>query len=115
MILYIILGAIGVLFALMIWLIVRISRDKKVTSRTLSITKLIFVSTQVAAILWVSISYAIALYSTLKLGQTFPVEELSSQAINTILGGTALKVLENIFEHNDSVWTGKSDKDSTDD
>ena len=109
--LYLILGALVVLFILMIWLIIRIGRDKKSEHKMISITRLIFVSTQVAAIVWVTISYVIALYSTIKLGQTFPVEELSSQAINTILGGTALKVVENIFEHNDSVWTGKSRTD----
>ena len=33
--------------------------------------------------------------------QPFPVVELSQQAITTVLGVNVLKVLENIFEHND--------------
>jgi hypothetical protein len=73
-----------------------------------SITKALFVSTQIAALIWVSLSYAIALYSTIKLGEAFPVETLSQQAIETILGVNALKVVENIFEHNDSKILGIS-------
>ena len=73
-----------------------------------SITRLLFVTTQVAALCWVSISYLIALYATVKLGQVLPIETLSGQAIDTILGVTALKVIENIFEHNDGAVFGKS-------
>ena len=47
-------------------------------------------------------SYAIAIYATVRLAQPFPVVELSQQAITTILGVNVLKVVENIFEHNDS-------------
>ena len=72
------------------------------------ITRLLFVTTQVAALCWVSISYLIALYGTVKLGQVFPIETLSGQAIDTILGVTALKVVENIFEHNDGAVFGRS-------
>lgn len=72
------------------------------------ITKLLFVTTQIAALGWVSISYLIALYGTVKLGQVFPVETLSEQAITTILGVNALKVVENIFEHNDGAVFGRS-------
>lgn len=66
-----------------------------------SVTRLLFVTTQLAALLWVSVSYLIAIYATVKLSQPFPVVELSQQAITTILGVNMLKVLENIFEHND--------------
>ena len=77
--------------------------------RTLkSITASLFVTTQVAAIFWVSASYIIAFYSTLRLGQPFPVETLSQQAITSLLGVSALKVIENIFEHNDGVVWGTS-------
>lgn len=72
------------------------------------ITKMLFVTTQVAALGWVSISYLIALYATVKLGQVFPIETLSGQAIDTILGVTGLKVIENIFEHNDGAVFGRS-------
>lgn len=73
-----------------------------------SITRLLFVTTQLAALVWVTISYIIALYGTVKLGQVFPVTELSQQAITTILGINALKVVENIFEHNDGAVFGRS-------
>lgn len=78
-----------------------------------SITRLLFVTTQMFALGWVSISYGIAIYATVRLGQPFPVVELSQQAIITILGVNALKVVENIFEHNNSVVFGQSNQEST--
>lgn len=75
-----------------------------------TVTRRLFVTTQIAALFWVSISYLIALYATVRLGQVFPVVELSEQAIKTILGVNALKVVENIFEHNDGAVFGKSNK-----
>lgn len=78
--------------------------------RRVSVTRLVFVTTQFAALTWVSISYGIAIYATVKLGQPFPVTELSSQAITSILGVSFLKVLENIFEHNDGPIFGHSKK-----
>lgn len=71
-----------------------------------SITRALFVTTQLAALFWVTVSYAIAVYATVHLGQPFPVVELSQQAITTILGVNALKVVENIFEHNDGPMFG---------
>lgn len=76
-----------------------------------SITQILFVTTQLAALLWVTISYFIAAYATIRLGQVFPVTELSQQAITTILGVNVLKVIENIFEHNDSPFFGQSKND----
>ena len=76
--------------------------------RFLRITRFLFVTTQVSALVWVTLSYLIALYATVRLGQPFPVETLSGQAIDTILGVTALKVVENIFEHNESGLFGQS-------
>ena len=75
-----------------------------------SVTKILFITTQIAALGWVSLSYLIALYATVRLWQPFPVVELSQQAINTILGVNVLKVVENIFEHNDSKILGTSTK-----
>lgn len=72
-----------------------------------TITAFLFVTTQIAALVWVSVSYIIAGYSTVKLGQPFPIEELSSQAITSLLGVSALKVIENIFEHNDGGIFGR--------
>lgn len=42
-----------------------------------SITRFLFVTTQICALIWVSWSYAIATYSTVMLLQPFPAEELS--------------------------------------
>lgn len=84
----------------------RMKRRKVLRIQT--ITAFLFITTQVSALVWVSLSYAIAAYSTVKLGQPFPVEEVSRQAIETILGVSALKVVENIFEHNDGKVFGRS-------
>lgn len=66
-----------------------------------SVTRFLFVATQLAALAWVTVSYLIAIYATVRLEVAFPVVELSQQAITTILGVNVLKVVENIFEHND--------------
>ena len=73
-----------------------------------SVTRILFITTQIAALGWVSVSYLIALYATVRLGQPFPVIELSQQAITTILGVNVLKVVENVFEHNDGGVFGHS-------
>ena len=78
-----------------------------------SVTRLLLVTTQLAALAWVSVSYLIAVYATMRLAQPFPVVELSQQAITTILGVNVLKVVENIFEHNDSPVFGHT-KESED-
>lgn len=74
-----------------------------------SVTRVLFLTTQLAALIWVSLSYCIAVYSTVRLGQPFPVIELSQQAITTILGVNVLKIVENIFEHNDGGLFGRSE------
>lgn len=73
-----------------------------------SITKILFVTTQTAALLWVTVSYIIAAYATVRLEQPEIALELSRQAITTILGVNVLKVVENIFEHNNSVVFGQT-------
>lgn len=73
-----------------------------------TVTRRLFVTTQLAALGWVTVSYLIALYATVRLGQVFPVADLSKQAIETILGVNVLKVVENIFEHNDGAVFVKS-------
>lgn len=78
-----------------------------------SVTRALFVTTQLAALFWVTVSYAIAVYATVRLGQPFQVVELSQQAITTILGVNALKVVENIFEHNDGPVFGYSGEKNT--
>lgn len=76
--------------------------------RTRSITRLIFLTAQFSALVWVFTSYAIAIYSTVVLGQVYTMAELSTPAISTILGVNVLKVIENVFEHNDGFIFGKS-------
>ena len=73
-----------------------------------SVTRLIFVTTQISALMWVFTSYGIAVYSTVWLGQVYTMAELSEPAIHTILGVGVLKVLENIFEHNEGAVFGRS-------
>lgn len=75
---------------------------KRLAERSIrSVTRILFITTQLAALGWVSVSYLIAIYATVRLGQVFPVVELSEQAIETILGVNVLKTVQNIFEHND--------------
>ena len=76
--------------------------------KNMGLTKALFFTTQVAALVWVSVSYVIAAYATIKYGEVFPVVDLSQQAIETILGVNIIKVAENIFEHNDGVIFGTS-------
>lgn len=85
------------------------------TARLKSVTRWLFITTQVAALGWVSVSYLIALYSTVRLGQPFPVTDLSKQAIDVILGVNVLKVVENVFEHNDGKIFGSSNNGGSDD
>ena len=73
-----------------------------------SITRFLFVTAQTFAILWVTWSYVLATYSTVVLEQPFPVEALSDRANLTILGVSGLKVVENIFEHNEGLVFGQS-------
>ena len=76
-----------------------------------SVTRFLFIATQLAALGWVTISYLIAVYATVRLAQPFPVVELSQQAITTILSVNVLKVVENIFEHNDGPVFGHTKED----
>lgn len=106
-----VVAALGlVLIALLVYVAKKVSGGAEKKLR--SVTRTLFITTQIAALLWVSVSYLIALYATVKLGQPFPVVELSQQAITTILGVNVLKVVENIFEHNDSKILGTSNKGS---
>lgn len=86
----------------------RDSGKEKKGSLIRSITRFLFVVPPVCAIIWVFWTYTLATYSTVVLEQPFPVESLSIQAIITLLGVSGLKVLENIFEHNEGVVFGQS-------
>jgi ABC-type anion transport system duplicated permease subunit len=86
--------------------------SKKLTqAKMVSITRVLFILGAVSSVVWISISYAIAIYSTVKLGQVYTMSELSQPAMTVFLGTICAKVLGNVFEHNDSVVFGKSDKE----
>lgn len=87
-------------------------RGRRSAASLRGVTRLLFVTTQFCALVWVFISYAIAIYSTVRLRQVQTLAELSEPAIRTILGVSALKVLENIFEHNDGKIFGQSKHES---
>lgn len=90
--------------------------SKRLTKRNMvSITRLLFVLAAVSAVVWISISYGIAIYSTIKFGQVYTMSELSEPAMTVFLGAIFAKVLENTFEHNDSVVFGKSKKEDYND
>ena len=80
-----------------------------------SVTRFFFVTTQFFALVWVCTSYGIAIYSTVWLGQVYTMSELSEPAIQTILGVGFLKVLGNIFEHNEGAVFRKSKTGGTPD
>ena len=91
------------------------TKGKRLTrKKLLTVTAFLFVTTQVAAPGWVTLSYLIAAYATVRLGQPYPIESLSETAITALLGTSALKVLGNIFEHNDGAVFGKSDANNND-
>ena len=101
----------GFLGAVCFELVLHQRKKKSEAGATLgSITRLIFLTTQISALIWVFTSYAIAIYSTLVLHEVYTMAELSEPAITTILGVGFLKVLENIFEHNNGSIFGRSGK-----
>ena len=73
-----------------------------------SITRFLFLSAQVSALLWVNWSFVLATYATVVLQQPLPLETLSETALNVIIGTLLCKVLENALEHNDGGIWGKS-------
>ena len=84
-------------------------RGKHLTeARLKSVTRFLFLTTQVCALVWVFISYGLAIYATLCLGQVYTMAELSEPAIDALLGVTALKVVGNVFEHNEGCLFGQS-------
>lgn len=100
--------------ALMVCVIVIFRRTKGDEQKKVrSVTAFIFTTTQVAAIVWVSTSYILASYATVALGQPFPATDLSTQAIVTLFGNGILKVVSNIFEHNNGLFFGTSDRNDS--
>lgn len=91
-------------------LVVLIGKKKLTLTGLGGVTRLLFVAIALSAISWVFISYAIAIYSTVHLGQVYTMAELSEPAITGILCVLFAKVLENVFEHNDGALFGHSNK-----
>lgn len=87
------------------------SKEKPVRAHRASVTRLLFMLITFCALAWVFLSYAIAIYSTVILGQVYTMAELAEPAITTLLGAVAMKVLENIFEHNEGALWGHSRKE----
>lgn len=79
-----------------------------------SVTKWLFVTTQISALIWVFMSYGIAIYSMIELGQVYTLSEIADPAITTLLGTVALKTVGNIFEHNNGGFFGNSDSETED-
>ena len=121
MLVYILCAAGGVVLGCMLSLLnvrrlkkrIRALRGNAGKAVLRSVTRLIFLTTQISALMWVFTSYAIAIYSTVYLQQVYTMSELSEPAINTILGVSFLKVLENVFEHNEGAEFGKSKETKT--
>ena len=121
MLVYILCAAGGVVLGCMLSLLnvrrlkkrIRALRGNAGKAVLRSVTRLIFLTTQISALMWVFTSYAIAIYSTVYLQQVYTMPELSEPAINTILGVSFLKVLENVFEHNEGAVFGKSKETKT--
>lgn len=90
-----------------VWVFFR-QRRKTLTRKALRLTRVLFGLLVGCALLWVFTSYAIAIYSTVVLGQVYTMAELAEPAITSLLATVGLKVLENIFEHNDSALFGHS-------
>lgn len=90
-----------------VWLFSR-PRKKKRPEDKPRLTRVLFGLLTGCALLWVFLSYAIAIYSTVALGQVYTMAELAEPAITSLLATVGLKVVENIFEHNDGGLFGRS-------
>lgn len=105
-----VLVAAFVLLAIIVVLLVLLVKSKATEETKIkSVTRFLFVTTQVAALGWISASYIIAGYATIYLGQPFPVVELSQEIAKIILGQGILKMMSNMFEHNNGGIFGTSD------
>lgn len=73
-------------------------------------TEFMFKVVLIMGVVWVSISYVLAIYGALVLHQLEPLIDLSKEAMGSIIAVLVLKVISNIFEHNDGLIFGYSDK-----
>ena len=93
------------------WVFTRRYEEKRTEGRKIKITRILFLIIMGCALVWVFISYGLAIYSTLVLGQVYTMAELSEPAITSLLGAVALKVVENVFEHNEGGLFGYNRKE----
>ena len=93
------------------WVFARPPKETPTRFKPSSVTRLLFLLITCCALVWVFASYGIAIYSTVTLGQVYTMAELAEPAITSLLGAVALKVLENIFEHNDGALFGHTRTD----
>lgn len=73
-----------------------------------SLTAWLFTVSVIAAITWISISYLMGVYALKELGNTDLLVELSKEAMVTILGVNLMKMISNLFEHNNGGIFGTS-------
>lgn len=91
-------------------LISRAERKNRSLANVRSVTREIFVVSLWAAVIWISLSYAIAIYATVRLGQVYTLAELSKPALDALMVVVGGKVLGNVFEHNDGPIFGTSQR-----
>jgi len=73
-----------------------------------SLTAWLFTVSVVAAIGWITISYLMGIYALKAFGNTDLLTELSKEAMITILGVNLMKMITNLFEHNNGGIFGTS-------
>lgn len=73
-----------------------------------NLTAWLFTITTIAAIFWISVSYMMGVYALKVLDSTELLIELSREAMVTILGVNLMKVVMNLFEHNNGGIFGTS-------
>lgn len=72
------------------------------------LTAWLFTISVIAAIAWISISYLMGVYALKELENTDLLVELSKEAMITILGVNLMKMISNLFEHNNGWIFGTS-------
>lgn len=81
---------------------------KKVHRFMRTFTSFMYCLILIMSVIWVTVSYVIAIYGALVLMQLEPLVDLSRESIACIIAVVIAKTVTNIFEHNDSVIFGIS-------
>lgn len=72
-------------------------------------TNVMYCIVLIAALVWVSASYAIGIYAVVVFGQVEALIELSRDVVKCIIVVVFTKTIANIFEHNNGSIFGYSD------